>query len=68
MSSPGLAANNLSKSPFTDNSYFNVQQTSVLQQQLEQFRMIGDKSNDLTDHYLMVSSQIRRTSNLTKFL
>lgn len=55
ISSPGLVANNLSKSPFTDNSYFNVQQTNVLQQQLEQFRMIGDKSNDPTDHYLMVS-------------
>ena len=55
--SPGLGANNLSKSPFTDNSYYNVQQTSVLEQQLEQFRMFGDKSNDLTDQYLMVISQ-----------
>ncbi|CAG2169004.1 unnamed protein product [Oppiella nova] len=54
ISSPGLPTNNLSKSPFTDNSYFNVQQTSVLQQQLEQFRMVSDKSNDPNDHYLMM--------------
>ncbi|XP_054160855.1 CREB-regulated transcription coactivator 3-like isoform X2 [Oppia nitens] len=54
ISSPGLPNNNLSKSPFTDNSYFNVQQTSVLQQQLEQFRMVNDKINDSADHYLMM--------------
>ncbi len=54
VNSPGLPTNNLSKSPFTDNSYFNVQQTSVLQHQLEQFTMVSDLQTDNTDHYLMV--------------
>jgi len=54
INSPGLPTSNLSKSPFTDNSYFNVQQTSVLQHQLEQIRMISDIQTDNTDHYLMV--------------
>ena len=52
--SPGLPSNNLSKSPFTDNSYFNVQQTN-LQHQLEQIKMVGDFQSESSDHLLMVN-------------
>ncbi|RWS09466.1 CREB-regulated transcription coactivator 1-like isoform X3, partial [Dinothrombium tinctorium] len=56
--SPGLAQNNapLSKSPFTDNSYYNVQQTNVLQHQLEQFKMVTgtDLQQESSERYLMM--------------
>lgn len=53
--SPGLPSNTLSKSPFTDNSYYNVQQTNVLQHQLEQFRMVSDHpAEHSSDQFLMV--------------
>ncbi|RWS29281.1 CREB-regulated transcription coactivator 1-like protein [Leptotrombidium deliense] len=56
ISSPGLTQNMapLSKSPFTDNSYYNVQQTNVLQHQLEQFKMVPGADLQDADHYLMM--------------
>lgn len=56
INSPGLPPNTapLTKSPFTDNSYYNVQQTSVLQHQLEQFKMVTDLHSDSSEQFLMV--------------
>src|SRR5437016_1771404 len=72
INSPGLPQNasSLSKSPFLDNSYYNAQQTSVLQHQLEQFRMVADLQNDTSDQYLMVmryGKLIRYTCNVCIF-